>query len=219
MKGVKLICGDSFNKLESMPDNFVDVSFTSPPYNRKRNDKYLLYNDTVADYLGMIVEATNLMLKKTKKYVFVNVQANYYNKVDVYKYIGLFSEKIQQIIIWEKSNPNPANNNSITNAYEFIIVLGDVPLKTNYSYTKNHITTSVNSDTTLKIHKAVMKQEVSNWIIDCFTKPNDIVLDMFMGTGTTGVSCVKYGRRFIGVELIEKYFDIAKGRIENEQLL
>lgn len=128
----------------------------------------------------------------------------------------MFSDKIQNIIIWEKSNPNPANNKSVTNAYEFIVVLGDTPLKTNYSYTKNHITTSVNSDTTLKIHKAVMKQEISDWIIDCFTKRNDIVLDMFMGTGTTGVSCVKYDRRFIGIELISEYFNIAKKRVEKQ---
>lgn len=67
MQGVKLICGDSFVKLQNMPDKFVDISFTSPPYNRKRNDKYLLYNDSIVDYLGMLVEATKIMLSKTKK--------------------------------------------------------------------------------------------------------------------------------------------------------
>ena len=47
-----------------------------------------------------------------------------------------------------------------------------------------------------------------------FTRPGDLVLDPFMGSGTTGVACVKLGRRFIGIEIEEHYFDIACTRIE-----
>lgn len=43
---------------------------------------------------------------------------------------------------------------------------------------------------------------------------NDIVLDPFMGSGTTGVACIHTNRNFIGIEIDEKYFDIAKKRIE-----
>jgi site-specific DNA-methyltransferase (adenine-specific) len=43
------------------------------------------------------------------------------------------------------------------------------------------------------------------------------VLDAFMGSGTTGVACVKLGRKFIGVELSPQYFDIACRRIEDAQ--
>jgi site-specific DNA-methyltransferase (adenine-specific)/modification methylase len=46
------------------------------------------------------------------------------------------------------------------------------------------------------------------------TKPGDIILDPFMGSGTTGVACVNLRRRFIGIEIEEKYFDIACKRIE-----
>ena len=42
------------------------------------------------------------------------------------------------------------------------------------------------------------------------------ILDSFMGSGTTGVACARLGRRFIGVEIEEKYFDIACRRIEAE---
>jgi DNA modification methylase len=47
------------------------------------------------------------------------------------------------------------------------------------------------------------------------TNPNETVLDPFMGSGTTGVACVKLGRKFIGIELDQKYFDIACKRIED----
>lgn len=46
-----------------------------------------------------------------------------------------------------------------------------------------------------------------------FTSPGDTILDPFMGSGTTGVACAKMGRKFIGIELDKKYFDIACERI------
>jgi DNA modification methylase len=59
-----------------------------------------------------------------------------------------------------------------------------------------------------------MKQDVADWFIEKFTKDGDVVLDCFMGTGTTGVSCIKYNCSFVGVEISNKYFNIAKERIE-----
>ena len=49
------------------------------------------------------------------------------------------------------------------------------------------------------------------------TKPGDLILDPFMGSGTTGVAAVQLGRRFIGIEIDEGYFKIAKSRIEKAQ--
>lgn len=50
-----------------------------------------------------------------------------------------------------------------------------------------------------------------------FTDAGETVLDPFMGSGTTGVACMKMGRKFIGVEMDQKYFDVACQRIENSQ--
>ena len=47
-----------------------------------------------------------------------------------------------------------------------------------------------------------------------FTNPDQTILDPFMGSGTTGVACAKMGRKFIGIEIEPKYFDIACKRIE-----
>ena len=52
-------------------------------------------------------------------------------------------------------------------------------------------------------------------IVAAASLPNETVLDPFMGSGTTGVACVKLGRRFIGIEIEEKYFQIACRRIED----
>lgn len=52
------------------------------------------------------------------------------------------------------------------------------------------------------------------WLIDRSTFINETILDPFMGSGTTGVACVRLGRKFIGIEIEPKYFDIACRRIE-----
>lgn len=197
---------------ETEQENIYDVAFTSPPYNRKRNDKYQMYDDTINDYYEFLCKFTNELLRLTKKYIIINVQKNYYNKKDVFKYIGTYSDKIADIVIWEKSNPLPASGNSITNAYEFFIIMAKEPLKANTTYIKNHITTSVNSDMP-KEHKAVMKQEVSDWFIEHFTSVGDVVIDPFMGLGTTGISCIKYNRGFVGIEICEEYYKTARERL------
>lgn len=212
-----LILGDSLKVMQQMIDENkkVDYILTSPPYNRKRNDKYAFYDDTLNDYFGFLCNSIDLALKITNNSIFFNVQANYYNKQDIYKFIGHYYKEIQQTIVWEKSNPLPAQGFNITNAYEYIFVLGK-NIKSNTTYTKNHITTSINTHTS-KEHKAIMNHKVSDWIIEKFTQPNDTILDPFMGFGTTGVSCVKYNRNFIGIEINKQYYDEANKRINASQ--
>lgn len=212
---IELINDDCLVAMKNLADKSVDISFTSPPYNRKRNDKYDNYEDTIDDYYTFLCNSIDELLRVTKRYVFFNIQTTYYNKVDVYKLIGKYADKIQQIFVWEKTNPMPSSANSITNAYEIFIAFGDEPIKAKYSYVKNHISTSVNTETTSDIHKAVMKQEVADWFIDNFTVDGDTVLDCFMGLGTTCISCKKYGRNFIGIEIDKDYFEMAKSRIES----
>jgi len=121
-------------------------------------------------------------------------------------------EQIVEIIIWEKTNPLPASGKSITNAYEFFIIFGNNALKSHTTYTKNIISTAVNSQMT-KSHKAIMKQDVSDWFIDKFTNENDLILDPFMGAGTTALSCKKLGRKYIGFELEKEYVELSEKRI------
>lgn len=66
--------GNCLDLLKQMEDNAVDVTFTSPPYNRKRNDKYQEYDDTLPDFYTMLVEFTNECLRVTKRDVIVNIQ-------------------------------------------------------------------------------------------------------------------------------------------------
>jgi len=58
---------------------------------------------------------------------------------------------------------------------------------------------------------------VMEWLVEHYCPPGGTTLDPFMGSGTTGVACMRNDRNFIGIELDDKYFQIAKKRIENER--
>jgi len=66
-------------------------------------------------------------------------------------------------------------------------------------------------------HSCAFPVEIPDRCIRATTQPGDAVLDPFMGSGTTGVACVQTGRNFIGIEIDEGYFNIAKERIEKAQ--
>jgi DNA modification methylase len=55
------------------------------------------------------------------------------------------------------------------------------------------------------------------WLVDKVARPGAVVLDPFMGSGTTGVSCAKTGHPFVGIEMELRYFDIACRRVEEAQ--
>jgi site-specific DNA-methyltransferase (adenine-specific) len=214
---IEIINQDCIDFLKNISDKSIDYSFTSPPYNRKRNDKYKNFVDINNDYLKLNIDVITELLRVTKKHIFYNIQANYYNRKDVYKLIGYFSENIVDIHIWEKSNPMPAGGNNITNAIEYFIILGDESLKSNTTYTKNILTTGVNSEMP-KDHKAVMKLDVAEYFISNFTQQNDIILDCFFGYGTTAIACHNYNRKVIGCEIDTEYYNKAIERIQNHLL-
>ena len=108
MSDVTLYNGDCLDVLKNIESNSVDFAFTSPPYNRERNDKYANFNDKCLNYFEFLKTVVELNLK-ISKYLFLNVQKNYYNKADIFKLIGEYSNKIIDIIIWTKSNPMPAS--------------------------------------------------------------------------------------------------------------
>ena len=85
---------------------------------------------------------------------------------------------------------------------------------TELKYPKSILTVS-NADNTKRVHPTQKPTELLEWLIKTYTNEGEIVLDNCMGSGSTGVACVNTNRNFIGIELDEKYFEVAKERIEN----
>lgn len=204
-----IICGDCFDILPKLQENAYDFAFTSPPYNRLRNDKYALYEDKIDDYLGMLNCVTEELLRVCAAGVFINIQKTYYNKIDVFRWLGKWASSIKEVLVWEKSNPMPAGGRSITNAYEFFVYMSDKPLRANRTYVKNIFTTSVNSNMP-KEHKAVMSQSVADHIFENFIPRGSSILDPFGGVGTTAIAALKHDCRYTLIEKVELYADMAR---------
>lgn len=222
MAETKIIQGDMFKLLPQMDDNSFDYIFTSPPYNRKRNDKYKYYDDSV-DYAEMLDFLAKQSMRIAKDYVFINVQKNYYNKKDVLDFIGEYSSKIVELFIWNKFNPVPSKGHNITNSYEFVIALqkSGRTLKARDTYTKNVITTAVNSINAYKnIHKAVMSEEFAKEFFCKFIEPHKKVLDPFSGLATTGMACIDNEDDYVGIEIVPEYAELSKKRLnqKNEEI-
>ena len=66
-----------------------------------------------------------------------------------------------------------------------------------------------------QVHPTQKPTDLLEYLIKTYTNENEIVLDFTMGSGSTGVACMNTNRKFIGIELDENYFNIAKDRIEN----
>jgi len=66
-----------------------------------------------------------------------------------------------------------------------------------------------------RLHPCPKPENFMRWMVNKASLPEETILDPFMGSGTTGVACANLGRKFIGIEIEPKYFDIACRRIED----
>ena len=214
---------DCFDVMNRLPDNCFNSVFTSPPYNRVRNDTYEYFDDINDNYCDMLIELANQCLRLTTGNIIVNIQQNMCNKEDLFRWIGIFCKNIKGVVIWQKLNPQPATNYrddgtySVTNAFEYFFVMGrdNSEFRANTKF-QNVISSFVNSEH-FEGHGAVMRLDVAEKMILNFTKENDIVFDPFMGLGTTAIACYKNNRKYFGCEISKKYFDDCIKRIQDHK--
>ena len=83
-------------------------------------------------------------------------------------------------------------------------------------YPKNLLEFS-NANQRGKLHPTQKPVDLLEYLIKTYTLEDETVLDFTMGSGSTGIACINTNRKFIGIELDEKYFEIAKKRIEDAQ--
>lgn len=120
------------------------------------------------------------------------------------------------ILTWHKTNPTPTMNNTYANDTEYLIMArakgtklyGDYESKKKYWVKATNI-----SDKELYKHPTIKPLDIIEILIKNSSLEGDTVLDCFMGSGTTGVACKETNRNFIGIEIDDEYFKIAKDRI------
>ena len=110
--------------------------------------------------------------------------------------------------------------------YEFIFIFGqDNNMTFEYNnfpennYVPNRQTWYKQNKESTPEHHATFPQALPEYIIQNFSKLNDLVLDPFNGSGTTTKSAKQLGRNFIGIEISEKYCEIARQRLKQDILI
>lgn len=121
------------------------------------------------------------------------------------------------LLVWCKTNPVPATTNNWLPDIEYCLVFKGKGAKAyNDGYelkSKYHISQINKSDKDLYNHPTIKPIELVKRHLLHSTQPNDIVLDCFLGSGTTCVAAKQLGRQYIGFEINEKYYNIAKDRL------
>jgi DNA modification methylase len=230
------------NCAEILPNIKADIAFTSPPYNmrtRVRNGEYTTreksehfskkYSDfddafSIEEYYKIHKNILNLLLQSCDLSI-VNIQIVTGSKEAWFKLIGDFSTNLKDIITWDKGFGQPAMHEAVLNKATEQILLFEKNAKAGRAFNKYSFERGTVSDiwrigtSKEKIdgHGATFPIELPKSAINSFSKENETVLDPFMGSGTTGIACHLLNRKFIGIELQEKYFEIACKRIEKAQ--
>ena len=200
----KLYNGDCLKYLKTLKDNEIDVLITDPPYGKKADkgtngfgcSKNRRYNDNWDSKIPS-EEIFNEMLRVSKKVIIFG--ANYFAHM-------LPPSKCW--IFWDKKG-DIAFKNPFADG-ELIYTNFTKPVKRIVFKQQGFITDSKDK----RVHPTQKPSELMQILIENYTNKNDIILDCFMGSGSTGVACMNTNRKFIGIELDNNYFDIASKRIE-----
>lgn len=142
------------------------------------------------------------------------------NKNQIRRYIDFFEDLgcNTDLLTWHKTNPVPAFNNKYLSDTEYLLFFREKGVKLYGEYAtkrKYYVTQTNKKDKDKYGHPTVKPLEIIQNLIINSSREGDTVLDCFMGSGTTGEACIKTNRHFIGIELDNKYYEIAKQRINN----
>lgn len=120
------------------------------------------------------------------------------------------------LLTWHKTNPVPACKNKYLSDTEYVFFAREkgVPVYGEYKTKKTYYVTPLNTkEKKLYNHPTVKPQLILENLIVNSSEENNIVLDPFVGSGSTGVAAVSLNRNFIGMELDENYFKTAEERL------
>lgn len=263
--------GDCAEVLKELPENSVDLAFTSPPYADQRKstyggihpDKYVQWFLPISKELLRVLKPTGTFVLNIKEKVVDGERSTYVMELilEMRKQGWLWTEEF----IWHKKNCYPGkwpnrfrdawerllqfNKEKKFNMYqeEVMVPMGDWAKsrlrnlsdtdkirdesKVGSGFGKNisnwidrdkayptnvlHLATECGN----KNHSAAFPEELPEWFIKLFTRPGDMVLDPFMGSGTTNFVAQRMHRNSIGIELLPEHYQMVKEKIEPVKLI
>lgn len=210
---VDLRQGDCLEIMKEFADNSVDFNLTDIPYDAVNRDSNGLrkLNKENADILTFdLTSFLDEVYRITKNSIVIFCGKEQFS--DIYAYFAQKQGTVRPVV-WQKSNPSPMNGQYIyLSGVEMGVWFKKRGAKTFNAHCKNTVFKFPNGSS--KFHPTEKNHQLLEDIILDNTNINDVVMDCCMGSGSTGIVAVKNNRNFIGIELDENYFNIAKERID-----
>ena len=221
-----LLKGDCLELMKDIPDESVDLIVTDPPYKmnhstggctniglRNKWSGNIKAGNTVMNFdisikfSDWLPEVYRVLKNGSHCYIFCNDK----NMQELLNEATKCGFKESNILVWIKNNATP--NRYYMKNCEFVLFLykGKAkPIKNMGSKCAVEVRNINGKD---KLHPTEKPIDLIRVFVENSSNDGDVVFDPFMGSGSTGVTCVNTGRDFIGIELDENYFNIAKERI------
>jgi len=214
---IKLHLGDCLEYMKSMPDKSVDAVITDPPYGI--GFKYSQHDDSPEGYGKWLWSVIELAESKAKdgSPIFI-----FQSATNIRKFNEWFPREYRIYIAaknFVQMRPTPMQY-----SYDPVVVWwkeGDIFAEGTASRDFFVANTSPSSRTGLNDaggHPCPRPLDQMQRLVEQWVKPEGIILDPFMGSGTTGVAAIQLGRNFIGCEIDPDYFAIAEKRIHEATL-
>lgn len=125
---------------------------------------------------------------------------------------------IESLLVWDKQRIGPGGLKGLRPSYELVALFAmpefQIPNRGLPDIQRFKWSSKKPHD-----HPAEKPEDLMRWLIENSTKEGDTVLDLFMGSGTTGAAAISAGRKFIGIEQDEKWYKVAAKRIEEAAAL
>jgi len=238
----KIILGDARDILKKLPDNCVHLMVTSPPYNVGKEYDEDLTLGKYLDFIEEVMREVYRILVWGGRVCFNVANLGRRPYVPLHAYLIQRFEEIGFLfrgeIIWDKGNAvsgsstawgswKSATNPILRDQHEYIIVLSKGSFKREKKAGKDdtisaeeflEFTRSVwrfpPESATRVGHPAPFPEELPYRCIQLYTFKGDVVLDPFVGSGTTAVAAIKLGRHFVGIDIVEDYVKMAEARVK-----
>ena len=232
---VELILGDCLEKMKDIPDKSIDLVLTDPPYGTTTCEWDIVATGKEYWKEALRVAKDNSAIIKTAREPFTSKLV--YENIKLYRHKWIWNKgqtgnfalaKIcplqieEDVLVFGKNKVNyyPIMRKGIfrkKGGGEGIETCGG--MKNNGRFNDDYYPVNILNIINKRIgeHPTQKPVELMAYLIKTYSKEGDTILDPFMGSGTTGVACVKLDRNFIGIEIDPKYFEIAKRRITEEE--
>lgn len=212
-----LMHGDCLESMKEIPSGSVDMVLTDPPYGmdfqsnrRVVQQKFAkIANDKSLDWVNSFIdECHRVMADNSAIYFFCS-----WHNIDYFKLAIERKFKLKNMIVWVKNNHGSGDLKGGYAPQHEIVFYACKGRVLNRGKRIPDVIYADKIPSAKLVHPTEKNTSMLCVFVNQHTDLGMTVLDPFMGSGTTGVACANTGRKFIGIELDEKYFEIAKNRI------